>query len=88
MSKTSVITARLDSETVAELDRLAAEGDRSRAYLIAKAVNRFVEDERETRDFLQIGIDQANRGDLVLQDEVEAWYEARLASRTMSVAAE
>jgi predicted transcriptional regulator len=88
MSKTSVITSRLDTDTVAALDRLAAASDRSRAYLIAKAVNRFVEEERETRDFLQVGIDQANSGDVVLQEEIEAWYEARLASRTMSVAAE
>ena len=88
MSKTSVITARLDSETIAELDRLAAACDRSRAYLISKAVNRFVEDERELRDFLKVGIDQADRGDLLSQEEMEAWYEARLASRTMAVAAE
>ncbi len=77
MSKTTVITARLEPELLAKLDALAARIDRSRAWVVAKAVERYVEEELEYREFLQVGIDAADRGDLVSQEEMEAWFEAR-----------
>ncbi len=77
MSKTTVITARLKPELLAKLDSLAARIDRSRAWVVAKAVERFVEEELEYREFIQAGIDAADRGDLLSQEEMEAWFEAR-----------
>ena len=87
MSKTPVITARLDTQTVVLLDRLAAGCDRSLAYLMSKAVNRYIENEVELRDFLQVGIEQANHGDTLSHDEIDAWYESRVASRTKPIPA-
>lgn len=77
MSKTTVITTRLDPELLDKLDALAARMDRSRAWVAAKAVERYVQEELEYRDFIQAGIDAADRGDLVSQEEMEAWFEAR-----------
>jgi predicted transcriptional regulator len=40
-----VVSVRLDSDTVSQLDELAAEMQRSRSFLIAQAVQEFVERE-------------------------------------------
>lgn len=77
MSKSSVITARLDPALLAKLDELAGAVDRSRAWLVAKAVQRYVEEELEFHTFIQAGIDSADRGELISQEDMEAWFEAR-----------
>jgi predicted transcriptional regulator len=77
MSKTAVITARLDPETLAGLDEIAGRQDRSRAYLVAKAVREMVEEEAAMRAFVQKGIDSADRDDMISQDDMEAWFAAR-----------
>ena len=77
MTKSAVITARLDSEALAKLDQLSATLDRSRAWIVAKAVQRYVDEELEYRAFIQQGVDEADRGELISQEEMEAWFEAR-----------
>ena len=77
MTKSAVITARLDSEALARLDQLSAMVDRSRAWIVAKAVQRYVDEELEFRAFLQQGVDEADRGELISQEDMEAWFEAR-----------
>jgi predicted transcriptional regulator len=74
--KTSVVTARLDEETLAALDRLAEYHERSRAWLIAKAVTRYVKEESEFFAFLQQGEDEIARGDYVTHDELVAEIKA------------
>lgn len=73
MSKTSVITARLDAETLTALDALAEKRERSRAWLVAKAIKRFVEEETAFDAFIQEGEDAIERGDYLTQEEMEAW---------------
>lgn len=70
MSKTSVITTRLDAETLASVDRIAAAQGRSRAWFAAEAIRRTVEAEAEFEAFVQAGIDSADRGELMGQDQV------------------
>lgn len=77
MSKSAVITARLDQDALATLDRLSTALDRSRAWIVAKAVPRYVDEELGFRAFVQQGIDQADRGEMIRQEEMEAWFEAR-----------
>jgi predicted transcriptional regulator len=76
MSKTSVITTRLDQETLEGLDRLAEYHDRSRAWLVAKAVSRYVKEESEFFAFLQEGEDAIARGDFVTHEELVAEIKA------------
>ncbi|MBX9881148.1 MAG: ribbon-helix-helix protein, CopG family [Sphingomonas sp.] len=76
MSKTAVITARLDAETLAALDALAAKRERSRAWLVAKAIKRFVEEEAALDAFLQAGEDDFARGDYLTHEELVAEIEA------------
>lgn len=82
MSKTNVVTARLDPETLSALDRLAEYQERSRSWLVAKAVERYVGEEAAFLDFIQEGEDAIARGEYFTQDEMEQWFEARVAVRS------
>ena len=85
MSKTAVITARIDEATLQSLDALAESQERTRAWLVAKAIKRYVQEESAFLAFVQVGIDSADRGELISQEEMEAWYEQR---RQLPAAAE
>jgi predicted transcriptional regulator len=88
MSKTSVITARVETETSDALNRIADLKDRSRAWIIQKAVERYVAEETAFYDFVQAGIASADRGDLISQNEMELWFKERKSSRALKIAAE
>ncbi len=77
MSKTAVITTRVSAETAELLDKLAARLGRSRAWVVEQAIKRYVEEELEYLAFIQVGIDSADRGELVSQEDMEAWFENR-----------
>ena len=85
MSKTAVITARVDEATLQSLDALAASRERSRAWLVTKAIKRYVEEEAALHAFVQAGIDSADRGELISQEDMEDWFEQR---RHVAAAAE
>ncbi|QDX27617.1 ribbon-helix-helix protein, CopG family [Sphingomonas suaedae] len=70
--KTSVVTARLDPDTLAGLDKLAEYHERSRAWLVAKAVKQYVKNETEFFDFLQEGEDAIERGEYLTHEELMA----------------
>lgn len=70
--KTSVVTARLDPETLAGLDKLAEYHERSRAWLVAKAVKQYVKNETEFFAFLQEGEDAIERGEYLTHEELMA----------------
>jgi predicted transcriptional regulator len=73
MTKTAVVTTRLDEETLAGLDRLGEHYERSRAWLVAKAVERYVKEESEFFAFVQEGEDAIERGEFVTQEQMEEW---------------
>jgi predicted transcriptional regulator len=72
MSKTSVITARIDEGTLQLVDRIVSAQGRTRAWFIARAVQRYAEAEGEYLVFVQEGIDALDRGEVVPHDEVMA----------------
>jgi predicted transcriptional regulator len=82
MSKTAVITARIDNDTLARLEKLADAQERSRAWLVNKAVSKFVEEETAFLAFVQEGEDAINQGDFYSQDEMESWFAERVRQRT------
>jgi predicted transcriptional regulator len=81
MSKSAVITARLDEETLKLVDRVAKAHGRSRAAFAAQAIRQIAEREAEFLAFIQEGVDAADRGDVLSQDEMERWYGARVDKR-------
>ncbi|MCA1197575.1 ribbon-helix-helix protein, CopG family [Sphingomonas sp. R647] len=70
--KTAVVTARLDPETLAGLDKLAEYHERSRAWLVAKAVKKYVKEETEFFAFLQEGEDAIASGEFLTHEELMA----------------
>lgn len=79
MSKTAVITARLDPHTLDLVDRLAAAKGRSRADFAAEAIRRVAESEADFMAFLKVGIDAADRGELIPHETVMAELDAMIA---------
>jgi predicted transcriptional regulator len=72
MAKQNVITARVDDETVEALDRLATELDRSRAWIVASAVERFLREELEFVDAVQEGEADVAAGRVHSHEEMRA----------------
>lgn len=75
----SVITARLDPETLALVDQVSKAQGRSRSWFAAKAIKRAAEAEAEYQAFVQEGIDAIDRGDWVPHEEVEIMIEEMIA---------
>jgi predicted transcriptional regulator len=77
MSKTAVVTARVSEETLALLDSIAARHDRSRAWVIARAVESHAQKEAEFLAFVQKGIDDLDAGRKITHDELIDRIKAR-----------
>ena len=69
MSKTAVVTARLDAETLSLVDRVAKAQGRSRAAFAAEAIQRVAEHEADYLAFIQVGIDAADQGEFVSHEQ-------------------
>lgn len=76
MAKTSVVTSRLREETASELDRLAERLDRSRGWVIARAVEKYVSVENELLDLLDEAEREIERGDYYTHEEMVAWIKS------------
>jgi predicted transcriptional regulator len=77
MSKTAVVTARVSEETLVLLDSIAARHDRSRAWVIARAVELHARREAEFLDFAQKGLDDLDAGRTITHDELIDRIKAR-----------
>jgi predicted transcriptional regulator len=78
MNKPVFIMAPIDAETLALVEQLAEARGRSVEDYVAEAVRRVAESEADFRAFVQVGIDQADRGELIPHEEVMAELEARM----------
>ena len=72
MSSPLRITAELDTDTMAIVDSLAASKGITGAEFAAEAIRRVAESEADYRAFIQVGIDAADRGDVVPHEQVMA----------------
>ncbi len=82
MDATSSVSARIDAGVLNGLDQLAERYDRSRSWLVAKAVREYVERETEFLEFIKAGEDDIAAGRVHTQEEMEAWIEERIAKRS------
>jgi predicted transcriptional regulator len=74
---TAAFTIRLDDETLAKLDALAADTDRSRNWLAARAIENYVELNAWQIQRIKEGIAEADRGEFATEEELDA-IEAKL----------
>ena len=71
---TAAFTIRLDDQMMAKLDALAADTDRSRSWLAAKAIENYVELNAWQIARIKDGIAEADRGEFATDEEVEAVF--------------
>lgn len=72
-----VVTTRIATDLASELDRLADKLGRSRGWVVARAIERFVAEELSLLDSLDEAEAQIDRGEFYTQDEMKAWFAAR-----------
>lgn len=77
-----VVTARVDPETAAKLDLIARTYGRSRSWLLAQAIKRYVDESCAYLAFVAEGADAADRGDVVAHDDVARHFDERFRKRT------
>lgn len=77
MSKQVVISARIDVDTAALLDKVAASRRRSRAWLVADAVKRMAEEEAEYLAFVQVGLDDIAAGRTISGEDMLEWIDRK-----------
>jgi predicted transcriptional regulator len=78
---TAAFTIRLDDETLAKLDALAADTDRSRNWLATKAIESYVELNAWQIEQIKAGLAEADRGEFVSEadlDAIEAEIQAKI----------
>ena len=78
---TTVITARIEAELGQRLDALASDYDRSRAWIVAQAIARFVEEEESLLVALKEGEADLAAGRVRSQEEVEALFGVKRGER-------
>lgn len=66
----STVTARLDSDTQAQLEKLVAATSRSRSWLVAEAVRQYVAEQAWQVEAIQEGVRQADAGAFASESEV------------------
>jgi predicted transcriptional regulator len=77
---TAAFTIRLDDEMLAKLDALAADTDRSRSWIAARAIEDYVALNAWQIAHIKEGIAQADRGEFATEEELDA-IEADLQAR-------
>ena len=70
----TTVTTRIDEETQSRLDQLPKATDRSRSWLVADAIRRYVEEEGWQVAAIEEGVRQADAGDFATEDEVKAAF--------------
>ena len=74
-AKDNVVSVRIESRLLEQLDELAGEMDRSRSYLIAQAVHEFVEREYASMCAIREGERELAAGKGIPHDQVSAWID-------------
>lgn len=79
MKNEAAITASVDVETLALVDRLALAKGMTGAQYAAEAIRRVAESDDDLLAFIQEGIGAADRGEFVSHEEVMAELDAMVA---------
>lgn len=75
MSKSQIITARIDPEVMELVDRVAKAKGRSRSWLAARAIEKMVRAELAFMEFVQEGEDDIAAGRFLTQEQMEEWID-------------
>jgi len=81
MTKTAVITARIDTDLSDRLDALARDYDRARGWIVARAVERYVAEESQLLAMVREGEADIEAGRTFTQEEVETMFAVKRDQR-------
>ncbi len=70
--ESSVLTLRLNNNTKDKLDKLANATQRSKSFLAAEAINRYLEVEAWQISEIELAMNEADQGDFASEAEVKA----------------
>ena len=76
MTKTSSITARIDEDLKERVQAIAALQDRSTSYVTEKALERYLDVEEAQIQGIHEAIAQADRGEVVPDNDMREWIES------------
>lgn len=79
MSEHGTLIADLDAATMTLVEEAARARGITREAFAAEAIQRVAESDADFRAFIQVGIDQADRGELIPHEEVMAELDAMIA---------
>jgi predicted transcriptional regulator len=71
------ITARLDKETMKKLEKLAEATRRSKSFLVAEAVNKYLREQEWQVEAIKTGLEQAGKGQFAPDAEVHRFFKDR-----------
>ena len=72
--KTNTVSARLDPETAKKLDRLVKATARSRSFLVAEAIERYVTEQAWQIGAIKKGIKAADRDEFAKEEDVRSTF--------------
>lgn len=78
---TEAFTVRTDPETAKRLDKLAAQLDRSRNYLVNQAIKEYLDLHAWQIEKIEEGIAAADRGELVPHEDIFSELRATIENR-------
>lgn len=73
---TRVLTAHIPEELAEKVDRYAESMERSRAWIVKRALTAWVDWEEEKDRLTMEAIEAADRGDVIDDEAVAAWIES------------
>lgn len=79
MKKSAVITARVSEDVGIVLNEVAKRLNRSRASIVAKAVETYVAEQTAFLDFVDQGFQDIEDGNYVPHDDMMVWLRQRVA---------
>ena len=81
MAQTTVVNARIDGGLLARLDKIAGAYDRPRGWVIARALERYLDEEIDLIDSLADAESDFAAGRFFTQEEMEARFNVKRAER-------
>lgn len=88
MSKSQTITARIDPEVMALVDRIGAANGHSRSWLGVRAIEKMARAETALMDFIRAGEDDIAADRYLTQEQMENWIAGMKAEANAKTAAQ
>lgn len=72
--RTSTVSAKLDPEVAKKLELLVKATDRSKSYLVAEAIENYVEEQAWQIEAIKEGIKEADKGKFATEKQVKKTF--------------